>query len=365
MKHLGRALWVLVGLAGCSGGEAPAPFRGVVLPAPIAKPSFTLTDVNGRPWDFAAGTRDKVALLFFGYTHCPDICPLHMANIAAVLRQMPFEERSRIVTVFVTTDPERDTPDRLRQWLANFDPSFVGLTGTKEELALAQASLGVQEAFREYPTADSSRYFVAHAAQVFAFSRDGNAHLIYPFGIRQEDWAQDLPRLARDATGDATRRAIAAAARADSQQSASLELAPEVKMGGVAVVQAVVAEPPSQSEAALYIAIRNDTPQEDTLVAVATDVAVQAVIHETMGTGEMRHMMAISAVPLPAGMETRLVPGGTHIMLTDLRRQLRAGDSVTVMLSLARAGPVNARAVVLPYAELEKVFPSAASPPPK
>jgi cytochrome oxidase Cu insertion factor (SCO1/SenC/PrrC family)/copper(I)-binding protein len=344
--------------AACGDGTrrgASAAFRGVAVATPIPKPSFTLTDVNGRPYDFARETRDKVALLFFGYTHCPDVCPLHMANIAAVLRQMSFEERGRIVTVFVTTDPERDTPQRLRAWLANFDASFVGLTGTGEALAAAQASLGLREATREYLGADSANYYVGHAAQVFAFARDGNAYLIYPFGIRQEDWAADLPRLA-NLSGDAIRRAIAAAVRANAQAVAPEARPPDVTMGGLMVTQALVAEPASLSEAALYLTIRNETPGEDTLVAVATDFAARAEIHATMGTGEMRHMMATSAVPLPARMETRFVPGGTHVMLMDLRRPLRAGDSVTVLLSLARAGGLQARALVVPYAELEKAL---------
>lgn len=334
-------------------GEAS--FRGVALSAPLAKPAIRLTDFNGRPFDFIADTRDKVTLLFFGYTHCPDVCPLHMANIAAVLRTMPAEDRARVATIFVTTDPERDTPERMREWLANFDPSFIGLTGTKEELARAQASLGLAEAQREYVAADSASYFVAHAAQVFAFARDGYAYTIYPFGIRQEDWANDLPRLVRDATGVETRRALAAQARAGSLSTTPDEAA-AVTMGGLVVTQAIVAEPASQDEAAAYLTIQNDTPQEDTLVAVAADLAVRAEVHETMGEGEMRHMMETPRLVLPARRETKLAPGGTHVMLMQLRKPLKAGESVTLYLSLARAGALEVRATVVPYAELEKAL---------
>ena len=98
----------------CTAERSVGAFRGVAISPPLAKPPLTLTDFNGQPYDFAAQTRDKVALLFFGYTHCPDVCPLHMANIAAVLGRMPAGDRARVVTVFVTTDPERDTPARLK-----------------------------------------------------------------------------------------------------------------------------------------------------------------------------------------------------------------------------------------------------------
>lgn len=345
----------------CAGRDGPTAFRGVALPSPIAKPALMLTDADGQPYDFVERTRGKVALLFFGYTHCPDVCPLHMANIAAVLKTMPAEDRARVATVFVTTDPERDTPARLKEWLANFDPSFVGLTGTAAEITSAQAALNLPPAQREYPSADSSAYFVGHAAQVFAFARDGYAYTIYPFGIRQEDWANDLPLLVRDATGTEIRRALAAQAGAGSLAKAP-DVASPMTMGGLVVTQAIVAEPPTQDEAAAYLIFRNDTPQEDTLVAIAADLAVRGEVHETMGEGEMRHMMAIPSLPLPARAETRLLPGGKHVMLTQLRRALKPGDAVTLYLSLARAGALEVRATVVPYSELEKALGIGGTP---
>ena len=346
-------LSLIAALTACSGdGSGDARYRGVALPAPIPKPSFTLTDFNGQPYDFAAQTRDKVGLLFFGYTHCPDVCPLHMANIAAVLQKMPAEDRSRVVTVFVTTDPERDTPDRLREWLGSFDPTFVGLTGSHADLTSVQQMLGLPQAAREYANADSANYFVAHGAQVFAFARDGNAYTIYPFGIRQEDWANDLPRLVR-ATGAEIRRDLAAQARS-AEHAVGAGKESRVTLAGLVITQAVVAEPVSMDEAAAYITIQNNTAQEDTLVAVAADLAVRGEVHETMGEGELRHMMSTPTLVIPARTETKLAPNGYHIMLKQLRKKIVAGDSVTLYLSLSRVGPVEVRAPVVPYAELEK-----------
>ena len=355
MRSLIASRWSLVAtfvLTACSGdGSGDARYRGVALPSPMPTPSFTLTDFNGQAYDFAAKTRDKVGLLFFGYTHCPDVCPLHMANIAAVLRQMPAEDRARIVTVFVTTDPERDTPERLRSWLGNFDPTFVGLTGSRAELASVQQMLGLPEAMREFVNADSANYFVAHGAQVFAFARDGNAYTIYPFGIRQEDWANDLPRLVK-ATGAEIRRDLAAQAKSD--QLNPPPAAPAAEENAMVISKAVVAEPASMDEAAAYITFQNNTAQEDTLVAIAADVSVRAEVHETMGEGEARHMMSMPALVIPARKETRLAPNADHIMLVQLKKKVVAGDSVTLYLSLSRLGPVEVRAPVIPYAELEK-----------
>lgn len=348
------SLLALVCFVGCSSdGRTAGVFRGVALPTPLPKPAIKLTDLNGQPYDLAARTRDKVALVFFGYTHCPDVCPLHMANIAAVLKRMPAEDRARVVTVFVTTDPERDTPERLREWLGSFDESFVGLTGTKEELSGALHSVGLSEASREYATADSANYFVSHGAQVFAFARDGVAYTIYPFGIRQEDWANDLPLLVRDATGANIRRTLAAQAK-----SGQLLLPPEqpaaTDANAMVISKAVVAEPVSLDEAAAYVTFTNNTKQEDTLVAVASDLAMRGEVHETMGEGEMRHMMAAPTLVLPAGGEVKLAPDRMHIMLLQLRRKLTARDTVKLYLSLARLGPVEVRAPVIPYADLEK-----------
>lgn len=167
---------------------------GELLSAPLAKPDFTLTDTDGRPYDFRASTDGFVTLLFFGYTSCPDVCPLHMGNVAAVLREVSGEVEEKIKVVFVTTDPSRDTPAVLRDWLDRFDSTFVGLTGTADEILAAERAAHVPEAQLEIQPADES-YIVAHSSQVLAYSLDDQAHLVYPFGVRQSDWAGDLPRL--------------------------------------------------------------------------------------------------------------------------------------------------------------------------
>lgn len=187
-------------LAGCQPRDRGTPadataMRGGRVSPPFEKPAFTLTATDGTPFAFREETDGYLTLLFFGYTHCPDICPVHMANIAAVLRDLPPSERQRIKVVFVTTDPARDSLARIRSWLDNFDREFIGLTGDAEEIARAQASMAVRPAERGEAQEDGS-YLVGHAASVFAFTpRDDRGHFLYPFGIRQADWAHDLPKL--------------------------------------------------------------------------------------------------------------------------------------------------------------------------
>lgn len=162
------------------------------------RPDFTLTDTEGQPYDFAAETQGELTLLFFGYTNCPDICPAHMAIIASAL-EMPGMPEANVV--FVTTDPDRDTPEAMRSWLDGFDADFVGLTGTIDEIAAAESAAFVPGSVRATdPGAggadgEGGDYEVGHAAKVIAYSPDDLAHVVYPFGTRAEDWAADLPRL--------------------------------------------------------------------------------------------------------------------------------------------------------------------------
>jgi protein SCO1 len=192
------SLPAMIALAGCgisaeSGGRA---YRGAVLAHAVPRPSFTLTDTHGQPFDFRAKTDDTVTLLFFGYLNCPDVCPVHLTNIATVMRGLPYDVTGKVRVVFITTDPARDTPEKLAAWLANFDPSFIGLRGTPNEVKAIEKLVDVAPAVAAAPDS-SGAYEVGHAAQVLAFTRDDSAHVVYPFGTRQADWAHDLPLLAK------------------------------------------------------------------------------------------------------------------------------------------------------------------------
>lgn len=189
--------WALTG-CGSPSTATVAPtggtWAGAELEQPLHKPEFTLTDQFGRPYDFQAMTRGKVTLLYFGYTHCPDVCPLNMATAAGALRRLPARVRTRIAVVFVTVDPARDTPPVLREWLARFDPTFVGLTGALPQIELAELAA---HAPPSTPEPDGSGgYGVDHGGFVIAYTPDDLAHLEYPGGVSAVGEAQDLQRLA-------------------------------------------------------------------------------------------------------------------------------------------------------------------------
>ena len=173
----------------------PEDLRGTVYAEPLQRPDFTLSTTDGNQFNFRAETDGVATLLFFGYTSCPDVCPIHMGNIAAVLRTLPPDVSRRVKVVMVTTDPARDTPERFGAWLKNFDPSFVGLIGPLTEVNEIQIGLNLPPAARY--GADENSYTVGHSARVIAFTADNRAHVSYPFGTRQSDWAHDLPLLVK------------------------------------------------------------------------------------------------------------------------------------------------------------------------
>ena len=168
-------------------------YRGGIVTPPLAKPRFVLTDTSGAAFDFRQRTDGYVTLLFFGYTYCPDQCPMHMANLSAALKKLPAGTADQVRLVFVTTDPARDSPAVVRRWLDLFNRRFIGLTGTERAIEAVERAAGVPPAIKTGPA--NGNYGVAHANFVLAYTKDNLAHVIYPGGVSKDDWVHDLPLL--------------------------------------------------------------------------------------------------------------------------------------------------------------------------
>ncbi|WP_049567497.1 SCO family protein [Streptomyces sp. SBT349] len=168
--------------------------EGTVLDQPFDKPDLVLTDTDGEPYDFAAETAGHATLLYFGYTNCPDICPLTMSNIAVATESLTEEQRADLRVVFVTTDPERDTPESLGPWIESQSPDFTGLTGDFETIQEAARSLGVhiEPSFED----DEGDIVSTHGTQVVGFlPTDDRAHIIWTEGVTVETFQRDIPGL--------------------------------------------------------------------------------------------------------------------------------------------------------------------------
>jgi protein SCO1/2 len=195
----------LVGAAACGGGsEEPPPHTGASHASPTgslvaheydpprAIPDFTLTDQDGEPFRFS-DTDGTVRLLYFGYTNCPDICPTTLLTWKQVREELG-DHADHVTFIMVTVDPEQDTPDVLKRYVKAFHPSFVGLTGSMEELTRVWAAFGVQVQKEPMPES-AAGYSVGHTASVFAVDPEGRLRLKFPFGATPEQIASDVRRL--------------------------------------------------------------------------------------------------------------------------------------------------------------------------
>lgn len=135
--------------------------------------SFTLTDQHGNSFS-EQQLRGKHALIFFGFTHCPDICPAGLSTITNALETLPEPVANQITPVFITVDPERDTPERMAEYTANFHPDFIALTGSPEAVAEAADNYKVfYEKAGVHQDADGN-YMVNHSGYVYFMGPDGN-----------------------------------------------------------------------------------------------------------------------------------------------------------------------------------------------
>jgi protein SCO1/2 len=171
-------------------------YQGSVLSKHFAKPDLVLTDTSGQPFDLRKQTAGRSTLLFFGYTSCPDVCPTTMGDIGVAMQKLSPEEQQKIDVVFVSTDPERDTPQVLRTWLDSMGKSFIGLTGDLDKVKAAAKGLGI---LVEDPVVNKDGTVTSsHGAQVLGFlPSDDKAHLLYLSATSVQAYQHDLPLLAK------------------------------------------------------------------------------------------------------------------------------------------------------------------------
>ncbi|MEC3995581.1 SCO family protein [Actinacidiphila sp. DG2A-62] len=179
--------------------SAAAQQAGTVLDTPFAKPNLVLTDNHGKPYDLVKQTAGHPVLLYFGYTHCPDVCPTTMSDIALAKSKLSAADQAALRVVFVSSDPERDTPARLNAWLGAMDKSFIGLTGKFATIQAAARSVGV--GISPPVKEKDGSVTVQHGAEVLAFwPKDDKAHVLYLSGTTAAQYQHDLPRLIRSQT---------------------------------------------------------------------------------------------------------------------------------------------------------------------
>ncbi len=183
-------LFLVAGLTAC--GESEPPWRGHDITGVMPELDYNLVDENSEPVS-AGAYADNIRLLFFGFTHCPDICPVTLGRLKAAIATLEPAQRERIRVLFVSVDPERDPPAVLRRYTDNFGERFIGLTGSQAQLRELTKRYRVTYGYGEKDK--NGFYPVSHSSAVFVFDPQGNARLLFNQSLTVTDIAADLERL--------------------------------------------------------------------------------------------------------------------------------------------------------------------------
>jgi len=176
--------------------KGSASYRGTTYedPYPVA-PEFELTRSDGAPFRLS-DMRGSIVLVFFGYTSCPDVCPTTLAELNQSLGKLDPEDAKQVQVVFVTVDPERDTPEHVQEYVDHFNSTFIGLSGTETELAKVWKDYGV---FREVVEGKSALgYLVNHTARVTLIDRKGNMRISFAFDTPVDNIVHDLELILKE-----------------------------------------------------------------------------------------------------------------------------------------------------------------------
>jgi protein SCO1 len=183
----------LLSLAACGGGGDDVAFTGVTHAA-YQVPSTPLTDTDGSAYSLTTDTTKPLTLVFFGYTHCPDICPMVMNNLASAMTRLSDADRKKVDVVFVTTDPARDTEAVLRGYLDHYDPSFIGLTGKLQTIVDIAKPLAVYVS--DGVKLPSGGYDLnTHSTQVSAIGSDDTSTVLWTMDTSSAQFAADIQAL--------------------------------------------------------------------------------------------------------------------------------------------------------------------------
>jgi len=189
--RVGLGLVVLIGVVMAITLIIPSTenFRGTLYDPALPAAEINLTQGNGSNFRLSE-KRGDIVMLFFGYTSCPDVCPTTLSEMKRVTAELG-TDAEHVQVVFVTVDPERDTPQKLKEYVSIFSPAFIGLSGTMEELEKVWSDYGVYREEEQLPNS-ATGYLVNHTARVYLIDRDGNLRLSYSYGTPTDDFVHDL-----------------------------------------------------------------------------------------------------------------------------------------------------------------------------
>lgn len=178
-------------------GRRPYEFHGTIITPPLPLTNISLQTAGGQSFRLS-DHQGKMVLLFFGYTNCPDVCPITLATFKQVYERLG-EDAQNVKFVMITADPERDTPDKVAAYAARFNPEFIGLGGNLKDLQTLWKELGVFVEKQESTSA--AGYLVNHTASVYILDQKGSLIMTVPYGTSAIDMANDVSELLKQSEG--------------------------------------------------------------------------------------------------------------------------------------------------------------------
>lgn len=178
--------WVTIRLI-----RTPYTYHGTIIQSPEPARNFTLTGPGGEQvslQDF----HGQAVLLYFGYTFCPDVCPATLVELAQANKLLG-DDAQKAQVIMISVDPDRDTPEKLEEYVTHFDPMFIGITGSEDEVAEVATQFGVF--YEKHEGTVATGYLIDHTASVVVIDQDGHLRIIYPFGTPAKDIAEDIRHL--------------------------------------------------------------------------------------------------------------------------------------------------------------------------
>ena len=191
MRRLPWVLAFLLAASACNQGAQAPSFRSTDITGADFGKDFQLFDFNGTQRQLA-DFRGKVVAVFFGYTHCPDVCPTTLSELASARKKLG-ADASKVQVLFITADPERDTPDVLKQYVTAFDPTFLALRGTPEQTA--EVAKAFKVIIQKNAGADANNYSVDHSSGTYVYDTTGRLRLYMSYGQSAELFAHDIAQL--------------------------------------------------------------------------------------------------------------------------------------------------------------------------
>jgi protein SCO1/2 len=295
LAALGLGIW-----AGSRTASKAAPdfANAVVLPSPRPIADFTLSDQDGRPW-----TREQLhghwSLLFAGFTHCPDVCPATLGVMKAVEQRIG--TLNPVQMIFLSVDPERDTPEAMKRYVRYFSPTLTGITGPTAQLDALSSSLGL--AYMKAAGTSASEYSVDHSAALALINPQAQVAAYFQAPHQVEPLVADLTRIV----------GVAAACPGLEVQDAWIREAP-----------------PGADTTAGYARLRNTGAAPLQITGVASPAFADAGLHRTELANGSYSMAPAGVIDIPAGGSVTLAPNGLHLMLTGAAHALHSGGQVPV-----------------------------------